>query len=90
MMTSAAIAPIFSSMKALCTLLPARAPRQLMPVNIISATAAMTLSFQATPVSARKYEAKITATAAMPPVCVTRSSPHPYTNATAGWYASRK
>ena len=26
----------------------------------------------------------------MPPVCVTRSSPHPYTNATAGWYASRK
>jgi APA family basic amino acid/polyamine antiporter len=45
---------------------------------------AMALSFQATPVSARKYEAKITVTAATPPVCVTRSNPHPYTNATAG------
>ena len=84
MITSAAIAPIFSNMRALWTLLPARAPKQLIRVNVSSAAAAMALSFQATPVSARKYEAKITATAAMPPVCVTRSSPHPYTNATAG------
>ena len=54
MITSAAIAPIFSNMRPLCTLLPARAPKQLMPVNVSSAAAAITLSFQATPVSAAK------------------------------------
>ncbi len=78
------MATIFNNMRALCTLLPARAPKQLMPVNVSSAAAATALSFHITPVSARKYEAKITATAAMPPVCVIRSSPHPYTNPTAG------
>ena len=78
------MAPIFNNMRALCTLLPARTPKQLMPVSASSTAAAVALSFQAAPVSARKYDAKMTATAAMPPVCVTRSNPHPYTNATAG------
>src|SRR4029450_5239066 len=58
--TSPAIAAILNNMKRLCTLLPARAPRQLMPVSPSSTTAAITLSFQTTPVSARKYDAKIT------------------------------
>jgi hypothetical protein len=52
--TSPAIAAIRNNMKTLCTLLPARAPKQLMPVNTSSTVAAIALSFQATPVSARK------------------------------------
>jgi len=43
MNTSAAIAAIFNNMRALCTLLPERAPKQLMPVNASSAAAAMAL-----------------------------------------------
>ncbi len=78
------MAPIFMSISVLCTLLPARAPRQLMAVSPNSAAAAMALSLQPAPLISRKYPAKVTATAAMPPVCVTSSSTQPYTNATAG------
>src|SRR5207244_10656482 len=65
--TSPAIAAILNNMKTLCTLLPARAPRQLIPVSPNSTTAAITLPFQAAPVSAPKYDAKLTATAAIRP-----------------------
>ena len=48
--TSAAIAPTFSSIMALCTLLPARTPRQLMAVSPSSAAAAIIPSPPACPV----------------------------------------
>jgi hypothetical protein len=41
-------------MRALWTLLPARAPKQLIAVKVTSAIAAIALLFQFTPVSARK------------------------------------
>ena len=44
----AAMAPVFISMSALCTLLPARAPKQLIAVSPSSTTAAIELSLQAT------------------------------------------
>src|SRR5437762_10121893 len=69
--TSPAIAAILNNMKTLCTLLPARAPKQLIPVSPSSTAAAVTLPFQASPVSARKKDAKMTPTAAIQPVCDT-------------------
>ena len=71
-------------MSRLCTLLPARAPRQLMAVSPSRTIAAMAPSLAVTPLISRKYCANVTATAAIPPVCVTSSSTQPYTNATEG------
>ena len=44
----------FMSISALCTLLPARTPKQLMAVSPSSAVAAMALSLQPTPVISRQ------------------------------------
>jgi hypothetical protein len=51
--TMAAIAPHFMSMSALWTLLPVRAPRQLMAVSPNSAEAAMAPSLPPNPVISR-------------------------------------
>ena len=75
--TIATIAADFRIISKLCTLLPARAPRQLMAVSASKTIAAMAPSLVVTPLISRKYFANVTATAAMPPVCVTSSSTQP-------------
>ena len=74
---SATTAPIFITMRTLCTALPARTPRQLITVSSARAVNAIVHSGQATPVRLRKNRPKITATAAMPPVWVTRRRAQP-------------
>jgi len=83
--TRAAMATSFSSISALCVLLPLRTPRQLMTVRIRSAPTAITASGMPAPVSSTRYFPNVAATAAIPPVCTTSSSAQPYRNATAGW-----
>ena len=76
--TSAAIAPIFISISALCTLLPARAPKQLIAVRTEQHRGrdrAVAPRHSAEPRGSSG--AKVTATAAIPPVCVTSSSTQP-------------
>ena len=68
---------ILMTISPLCTLLPARTPKQLMMVNSASARPATTLSESGTCVSSLKWRAKMIATAAMPPVCVTSSKAQP-------------
>ena len=77
-------------MSALWTVAPARTPRQLIAVRAPSVPTATAVSPARNPVSSSTYRAKVTDTAAMPPLWVTSSSPQPYTNAAAGWNASRK
>jgi hypothetical protein len=83
-MTRRPTARILSTISALWTLLPARTPRQLITVRISSVATASTEVVMPTPVSSRKYAAKVMATAAIPPVCVTSRSAQPYRNATIG------
>ena len=52
--TSAAMAAVLVSMSALCTLLPARAPKQLIAVSPTSAAAAIALSLHDVPVISRQ------------------------------------
>src|SRR5436309_2439160 len=69
--TNAAIATSFKIMNRFCVVLPARTPRQLMRVSKPSASAAIsaeTLSLDCAFPGAQTYFAKVTATAAMPPL----------------------
>src|SRR6202011_5900770 len=78
--TSAAIATNFKIINTFCVVLPARTPRQLMivrTVRTIVASQAATLSLASICPSAHTYFANVTATAAMPPVCVTSNNAHP-------------
>src|ERR1700686_1267961 len=78
--TSAAIATSFKIINTFCVVLPARTPRQLMIVKTASASAARNaakLSLACACPSEQTYFANVTATAAIPPVCVTRSRAQP-------------
>src|ERR1700736_2169773 len=78
--TSAAIATNFKVINTFWVVLPARTPRQLTNVSTtrtIVASKAATLSLASICPSAHTYFANVTATAAMPPVCVTSNNAHP-------------
>ena len=78
--TSAAIAINFRIINKFCVVLPARTPRQLIIVRTIRtivASKAATLSLASIRPSAHTYFAKVTATAAIPPLWVTSSNAQP-------------
>src|SRR5260370_8401219 len=78
--TRAAIAINFRIINRFCVVLPARTPRQLIIVRATRTTAASnaaTVSLASICPSAQTYFAKVTATAAIPPLCVTRSNAQP-------------
>src|SRR4029077_18040156 len=78
--TSAAIANSFKIIRMFWVVLPARTPRQLIKVRIARATDAKTaviVSFASKFPRAQEYFARVTATAAIPPVWVTSSSAQP-------------
>ena len=83
-MTSIAIAASFSSISAVCVLLPLRTPRQLMSVSASNVMTASSQSGIAMPVRLTTYFANVAATAAIPPLCTISSSAHPYRKATDG------
>ena len=74
---STTTATIFVTISALWTLLPARTPRQLIAVRTRRVTTAKTGGVRFVALSSRKYAAKVIATAAIPPVCVTSSNVQP-------------
>ena len=88
--TIARRAPIFSTMRKLCTALPARTPKQFTTVSSATASAASALSESGTGTSSRKYRANAMAVAAIPPLWMTSKSAQPYRNAASGLYASRR
>src|SRR5260370_12099069 len=78
--TRAAMAINFRIINRFCVVLPARTPRQLIIVRATRTTAASnaaTVSLASICPSAQTYFAKVTATAAIPPLCVTRSNAQP-------------
>src|SRR5436853_488313 len=78
--TSAAIASNFKIIKIFWVVLPARTPRQLIKTRNARARAAISaamLSLVSAWASAHKYFAKVTATAAIPPLWVTSSRAQP-------------
>src|SRR6266403_6373546 len=78
--TSAAIAINFRIINRFCVVLPARTPRQLIIVRAIRtmvASNAATVSLASICPGAHTYFAKVTATAAIPPLCVTSSNAQP-------------
>src|SRR2546422_6666609 len=78
--TRAAIAINFRIINRFCVVLPARTPKQLMIVKSPRATTAnhaARISLVCTPPIAQRYFAKVIATAAIPPLWITRSSAQP-------------
>ena len=71
------MAAAFSSMRTLCTLLPARTPKQLIAVKPSRVTAAIGAIAPARSGDLAIVAANVTATAAIPPVCVTSRSTQP-------------
>ena len=69
-----AIATSFRIISADCVLLPLRTPRMLMIVRAMRVREARTASPIVIPLSSIVYRAKVTATAAMPPLCTSRDS----------------
>jgi hypothetical protein len=88
--TSPPIAAIFRTMNALCTALPARTPHTLIAVRAARAATAVAASPHGGETSTCVYRAKVTATAAIPPVCVTSRFDQPYANPAAGCTPSRR
>src|SRR5437016_8302137 len=78
--TNPAIASNFKTMKQFWVVLPARTPKQLTIVSrarAIPARHAVVFSLLCVPPRTQTYFAKVTATAAIPPLWVTRSNAQP-------------
>ncbi len=71
------MATVFSTMKSDCTSLPALTPKQFTVVSAARARTATTDSGTPRGTSSPRYRANVTATAAMPPLCVTSRSTQP-------------
>jgi len=72
-----AMAAIFSTINTLCMRLPSFTPRQLIMVSATMVRTTTPRSETCHAVSSSRYRAKVTVTAAMPPVWITSSNAHP-------------